>query len=60
MNVSNNAAIRDAIEDLRASQKISKFESFDKIRVPDHTSVLDAHVAECLIYVVDFLDTFVQ
>ena len=60
MIVSRIAVNGSTIEYLRASQKISELKGFDKIRVPDHTSILDADVAERLIDLIDLLDALIQ
>lgn len=58
--VSEASEIEVVLEHLRASQKVSELKGFDKIRIPDHTSILDAHIAKGLIDVINLLDTLLQ
>jgi len=45
---------------LRASQQISELKSLNKISVPDHASVLDANIVECVINLVNLPYTLVE
>ena len=47
-------------EYLRASQKVSELKGFNKIRIPDHAPILDAHFAEGLVNFVDLLNALIQ
>lgn len=47
-------------DNLRAGQEVLQLQSLDKVRVPDHATVLDTNILKHLVDLVDLADTLIQ